>query len=234
MPIVRTRLQIENRGRYLADATYDLNIEADDLHESLNSILGSLHGHVFGVDPDRFIALDSFTTTAGTQAYALPDDFMSIRRIDWVNGDNRVPLLEAAPLLEMDFSQNSGTGDGACQYRVMGSGMDGSAVRLYLTPDPGDETYELWYVQGPPTMDADGDELDVVASWHDYIAQGLAAEIRERQQKDSTIHRAAQARALDQILAEANKRDSGRPKRPTDVRWGTNSWRRRVPPYPNV
>ena len=234
MPIVRTRLQIETRGRYLADATYDTNIEAEDLHESLNSILGSLHGHVFRCDPDRFIARATISTTTGTQEYALPDDFMSIRRIDWVNGDDRVTLLEAAPLLEMDFSANSGTGDGACQYRVMGSGMDGSDVRIWLTPDPGTETYEIWYVTGPPTMDADGDELDVVASWHDYIAQGLAAEICERQKRDASPHRAAQARALEQVMLEATKRDSGRPKRPTDVRWGTTSFRRRVPPYPNV
>jgi hypothetical protein len=234
MPIVRTRLQIKTRARYLADATNDLNIAEADLNEALDDLASDLHAIVFMRDPDRFIAFDTITTTTGTNAYPLPADFMSIRRIDWVNGDHRMPLLDAAALLEMDFSQNTGTGDGACQYRTMGSGLDGSGARIYLTPDPGDETYELWYVTNPLLMTADDDTIDVVACWHKYIVQGLAAEIRERQETDSSPHRREQALARTDIEAQANKRDSGRPKRPTDVRWGTNTWRRRVPPFPNV
>jgi len=137
-------------------------------------------------------------------------------------------------LLEMDFSQNSNSGSGACQYRVMGSGLDGSGVQLYLTPDPGDETYEVWYVTGPPTMAADDDELDVVASWHTFITQGLAAEICERQERDSTTHRAAQAVARRDIETQSARRDAGRARRPIDVRWGTTSLRRRVPPWPST
>lgn len=234
MPIVRTREQIKAKARYLGDATFDLNIADEDLNEALNDLLGELHGIVFLRDPDRFIAMTTLATTMGTTAYDLPEDFMSIRRVDWVNGDHRVTLTDAAALLEMNFDANSSNGDGACQYRVMGSGLDGSSVQLYLTPDPGDESYEVWYITAPPIMTTDADELDVVASWHKFLVQGLAAEIRERQETDASPHRAEQARARADIEAQATKRDSGRAKRPTDVRWSVNSMWRRVPPYPTV
>lgn len=234
MPIVRTRLQLKTRARYLADATSDANISDTDLNEALNDVLGQLHGVVAEVDPDRFIAMQTLATTQGTQAYELGEDFMAIRRIDFVDGDQRIPLVEASALLELDFSNNSSGWGGASQYRVMGSGMDGSSSRLYLAPDPGTETYEVWYVTAPPTMTADDDELDVVASWHTFITQGLAAEICERQERPSAEHRAAQAQARVEIVAQARKRDAGRAKRPIDVRWGTSNMRRRVPPWPTT
>lgn len=233
MPIVRTRLQIENRALYLADSIRDANISSNDLHEAVNDVIGELHGIIFLRDTDRFIAMQSLATTAGTMAYDLEEDFMAIRRVDFVDGDQRVPLVEASPLLEMDFSRNSTGWGGATQYRVMGSGLDGSGVQLYLTPDPGNETYEVWYVTNPPTMTADDDEIDVVASWHTFITQGLAAEICERQERPSAEHRAAQAVARADIIAQAGKRDAGRAKRPIDVRWGTTNMRRRVPPWPS-
>lgn len=229
MPNVRTRLQLEARARFLADAVNDDNVEDDDLHDEVNNLLGELHGIVFERDPDRFLRQDTITTTTGTQSYELPDDFMSIRRVDYVNGDVRTMLTEAAPLLEMDFSQNAGGSSGAAQYRVMGSGADGSEARLWLVPDPGDATYELWYVAGPPTLSDDTDELDVVTDWHSYIVYGLAAAIADRQETDSAPFRLQQERARLRIETQATKRDSGRAKQITDVRSQRMSVRDRYP-----
>lgn len=236
MPATRTRLQLKNRARYLADATYDANIDDDDLNESLNDLVAELHGKVFDVDPDRLLVQSpySLATTSGTQSYDMPEDFIAIRRVDFVDGDQRVPLVDAAALLELDTSGNSRSWGGASQYRVMSSGPDGSEVQLWLTPDPGTETYLVWYVLAPPILSADDDILDVGIAWQRYITQGLAAEIRERQETDSSPHRREQMLALEDVLRQARKRDAGRARRPIDVRWGTTNMRRRVPPWPTT
>jgi hypothetical protein len=236
MPATRTRLQLKTRARYLADATEDANIDETDLDDALNDLIAELHGKVFDVDPDRLLVASpySLATTQGTRSYDLPEDFIAIRRVDFVDGDNRVPLVDAAALLEMDFSDNSSGWGGASQYRVMSSGPAGDEVQLWLTPDPGTETYEIYYVLGPPVLSADDDVLDVGIAWQRYITQGLAAEIRERQETDSSPHRREQQLALDDVLRQARKRDAGRARRPIDVRWGTTNMRRRVPPWPST
>lgn len=221
----RTLLELRTGARQLADCVNDANIPDAMATDWVNDEIADLWEEVFAADPDRFVAMVTIATTSGTRAYDVPDDFMSIRRIDWLNGGTRIPI-EPAPLLEMDTSTDvGGTSPGRVVYRVMGGGLDGSTAQLYLFPDPGTSTYEMWYVTAPALLSGDTDVYDGVAGWERFVMYGVASKMLERQERDSTPFRMEKERARKSIQTMARRRDSGRAKRITDVRSQRGSWR---------
>ena len=222
---VRTLLQLRTGARQLADCVGDANIPDAMVTDWVNDEIADLWEEVFAADPDRYVTVVTIATTSGDRSYDLPDDFMSIRRVDWLNGDARIPI-EPAPLLELNTSTDTGgTSPGLVQYRVMGGGLDGSGTQLWLLPDPGTSTYEVWYVTAPALLAADGDELDGVAGWERFVMYGAAAKMLERQERDAMPFRAEKERARKSIQTMARRRDSGRAKKITDIRTMRGSWR---------
>lgn len=173
----------------------------------------------------------TIAAVANTQSYTLPADFGHLVRLDRVQGTDRIMVTESSPMLELVLDRTgTNSSPDLVQYRVIGGGRDGSTARLYLVPDPGTYTYELWYVQSPQALVADGDLLDVTYGEEDYVEARAAAELCERQERDSSAHRRNEAEALQCCKALWRTRDKGRPNRVIDVRtqqmWAS---RRRYP-----
>jgi len=223
-----TRLQMITRARRKADAVGDDHLIAADgtdlLVDECNDLISKAWKIVFVCDPDRLTSSSSISVVSGTAQYALPADFMSLRRIDDNNG---VPL-EPAPLLELDRETNSTSS--APRYRLINGGQTGSTERLELRPTPNlTATFTLYYVTTAPVLATDGATLDCRFDEHEYVIAGLAAFIAERQETDSTPFRALQQAAKHDIEAMARKRDSGRAPQITDVRTARLDWRARYP-----
>lgn len=217
-----TRLQIETRARRKSDTENDPNIDDEALHDECNDLISQAWKIVFVCDPDRLALTTTIATTSGTTDYALPADFMSLRR---VNDENGAPL-EPAPLLELDMETNGGSASPF--YRLIGGGQSGASERLSLWPAPPTTTYTLIYVATAPVLATDGATYDCRFDEHAFVIAGLAGWICERQDRDSTPHRAAQMQARRDIEAMARKRDSGRAPQITDVRTGCE-YRSRYP-----
>src|SRR5678809_589370 len=143
MPSVRTLAQLRSGTLRRCNCENDPNAE-DVVDDCINDAVREVWGYKFEWNPDVFAIRSTIAATAGTQAYDLPADFGSLRRVDWVDGTDRIMLTEAPPLLEADFSATGNWMDGSVQYRVMGGGIAGADTQLYLLPDPGTETYEIW------------------------------------------------------------------------------------------
>src|SRR5690348_1010378 len=110
MAYVVTREQIEARAIAKTHAEFDPNVEGDALHDECNDLIGEIHHEVFLVDPDRQTVMATIATTAGTQLYALPENFQSLRRLDRVSGGERL-MVEPAPLLELDLTSAGSSTD---------------------------------------------------------------------------------------------------------------------------
>lgn len=223
-----TRLQMITRARRKADAVGDDHLIASDgtdlCIDECNDLVSQAWKIVFACDPDRLATSSSISVVAGTPTYALPADFMSLRRID---DDNGVPL-EPAPNLELDRDTNSTSR--APRYRLIGGGQTGSTERLELRPTPNTTaTFTLYYVATAPVLSTDGATYDCRFDEHTFVIAGLAAFIAERQETDSTPFRALQMQARRDIEAMARKRDSGRAPQITDVRTPMLDWRARYP-----
>lgn len=219
MAYLITRLQMKNSARRKADAVDDDHLvdgATDYLDEECNELIADIWREILVVDPDRLVEVTTIATTSGTQMYALPNNFMSLRRLDLVEGSSRT-MIEPAPMLELDMDDLTG-GPTDPRYRLVGGGQTGSGERLHIRPDPGTATYELWYCVAPPVLTADGNTLDSRFGEHKFVIAGLAAFIKERQDDESAPFRVAQERAREHVRTMARRRDAGRAKQITDVR----------------
>lgn len=201
MPATTTLSALRSAARRLTNTEYAVSISDADLTAWVNDALRELWGAKASSWPDIFSIRDSISTTAGTQLYDLPDDFMALLRIDRVVGSRREQVLEAPPLLELELSTDLGvTPIGLLQYRIVGGGISGSTTQLLLTPDPGTYTYEIWYTQAPQRVSLPADEVEITYGEDAYLHYAVAARIMERQMLDSTPFRLEQQRALASLV----------------------------------
>lgn len=228
MPTTLTREQLRDGARQLCDCVNDGHITDAEANGWINDAIRELWRDKSVVEPDIFLVRTTISTTAGTQSYTLPSDFQAIRRIDRVDGGNRYMLTEADPLLELDFSNLTSTG-WSVQYRVMGGGIAQASTLLYLLPDPGTTSYDVWYVQSPQALGSDDAVLDVTHGEDRYVMHAVAARMARKQQDDATPFVQEQMLARDSIMQIVRRRDSGRPKRITDIRSQRLHNRRRYP-----
>jgi len=239
MPAVQTLAQLRRGVLRRGNFENDPNVVAPDedgftpLDEAINDAVLEMWGYKAEENPDLLLVLDEIDAETGTQAYDLPEDFGQIRRLDRVDGTDRILVVEAPPLLEVDFSQTgSNTSADGVQYRMIGGGIDGSTAQLYLTPDPGTWTYELWYVQAPQVLDTSDEDSELDTTFGEgRLVQAIAtAQLCERQDRDASPHRAEQGRALECCKRLWRKRDAGRPRRITNIRdQAVMAGRRRLP-----
>jgi hypothetical protein len=220
MPTTRTLAQLRAGVLRRANLENDPNAE-DVVDDAINASVRKMWSYKVEENAALLTVAtpQSITATTGTQSYALPAGFGQLVRLDRVDGTDRVQVLEAPMMLEADFSRTgSATSADFVQYRVIGGGIDGSAARLFLLPDPGTFTYELWYVQSPQTLVGDGALLDVTYGEEDYVEARTAAELCERQDRPSDVHRRLEAESLQCCKRLWRTRDKGRPNRVINVR----------------
>jgi hypothetical protein len=234
----RTYLSLRAEALAMADCGHDLHIlEADDGNGGtmdlaalwINQGIADLWRKLVRVSPDRYLRSDDFTTTAGTRSYALAttilatDDFLAVRRIDLVQGSSRIPIApfewQEAPYWYPDptFANAAGV---RTRYRVIGQGIDGASASIYFDPDPGTNTYTLWYIQAPRSLSGDSDAFDGVAGFEDYVVCYAAYRMMLRQDNTESAQfcMAEMQRIEGSIAATAANRDVGRAPRIADVR----------------
>ncbi len=215
-----TRLQIRDDARAHSDTVSSTHTTDTQLNRWINQELAALWDILVAADVDRYVKTYQFTATSGTTSYTLPSDFYKPRGLDRVIGDDRVSIDEWQFHERNRYSTTTGTPDdySDVRYRIMGQGIDGTDARIRFEGDPGSYTYELWYVQAPQTLDADGDTFDGVAGWEDWIAYSVAIRILNREESDPTMLLQERAQIERRIANMATGRASGSPPRIQDTR----------------
>ncbi len=230
MARTRTFAALRSEALALADCGNDPHIlEAYDADGTgtvdlaalwVNQGIAELWRKLVHVDPDRYVVRTTQATVVGTSAYNLPAGFMAIRRVDLIVGTNRIPIdrweLQEAPYYSQD--QTLGANGYRTRYRVMGQGIAGATTQIWFDPDPGANTFAIWYVVAPILLVADGDTFDGVAGFEDWVVAYAALRMCQRQETDATPIMAEMARIESSIVATASSRDQGRAPRIADVR----------------
>lgn len=226
MARVRTFVALQAEALALADCGNDPHItQADDgeggfinLAELwVNQGIAELWRKLVHVSPDRYVISDDLTTTVGTSAYALEDDFLAIRRVDRISGTQRI-AIERFEFQEVPYYSSDSRSGAMPRYREIGQGVDGSNTQIHFDPDPGAHTYRIWYVAAPPILTADDDEFDGVAGYEDWAVCYAALRMCQRDETDPTAIMAEMARIDASIIASASHRDMGRAPRIANVR----------------
>lgn len=219
MARTRTLTALQTEVRVLTDTVGDEHVSDAQLLVWINQGIAELWRKLVGALPDRYALYETIATTAGTDSYALEDDFMSIYRVERVEGRNRYPIepfnMVAAPYRNTD-PQN---GAGQTRYRIVGGGIDGAGTRIVFDPDPGTATYGYWYIQAPQLLASGADEFDGIAGYEDRVVLYAALRVYIRQQDPDQAAIAAEIARIDAaISASAAHRDVGHAPRIADVR----------------
>lgn len=227
----RTLAELDAEARALADTVNDAHISTAQGYRWINQGVAELWRKLVVAYPDRYLVGPvSFTTTAGTARYLLStilddddpettgdEDFMAIRRLDLIQGTRRI-AVEPFGMQEPPYHNSDSRGGGRTRYRVIAQGIDGTGSAIYFDPDPGSNTYELWYIQAPQILVATGDSFDGVAGFEDWVVCFAAMRMCIRQETDPTPIMAEMQRIESSITAAAANRDVGRAPRIADVR----------------
>lgn len=219
----RTLQQILDSARQLADQGGEnagRNTDASLTYQA-NQFVAMLWGKLVTVAPDRFLQTYDLSTTAGTKAYPLSaiTDFMAIRRVARLDSAGNECRISAFGLAEKSNAAQP-WGLAPVRYRVWGQGLDGSDVSINFEPDPGTNTYRLYYVQAPQHLVNLADTFDGVAGFENWVEHRLAIWMMERDQEDTSGLRADLAAIEQSIMALASQRDAGEAPRTQETRQG--------------
>lgn len=134
---------------------------------------------------DRFTTLANLVTAIGASNVPLPDDFRSLKRVDWVRTPTEVIPLERATVDDWDadptvVSWQPGVmcGRGPI-YRIL-------ANDLVFWPLP-DQIYNLrvYYVSRIPDLTAGG-YFSCGDGWDEWLVLDVCAKVRVRQKQDNS------------------------------------------------
>lgn len=184
----------------------DLNLEVSTLWDALVS-----------AHEDYAIRHKMIDTRADQETYILPEDFYKFRKVFPVVSGNRGYALRKFQLKDLGDADTltpiRTTRIEDTKYRIIGN-------RLMLHPVPtSSDALELWYVPQCKQITQAEEKLDFrfPNGWEEYVIEGLAAKMLEKEESDSSAQRAAQGRALGRILSMVEDRDAGEPFQMIDV-----------------
>lgn len=182
-------------AKELADQVEDPQNDEDVWKSWVNQGVQELHRIVRTAFEDTFFETIDFTLAGATYQYALPDDFLSIRGLDFMpDTTNR------ATVHRFNFAERNTVGGGAFAPQLYpGQGAAGrtyrvvSRTKLIIEPqEVASGPYRLYYVPQPVALAEDDDDLeDALAPFAEYveIVTAIKAVAKEKLPTDDLIER---------------------------------------------
>lgn len=174
----------------------------------------------------------TFTTDGTNELYALP------------NGTNYSAAAAFYKLLGVDLAVNSGTDSYVTLQRFNMSdrnrysapniqsynGVTNIRYRLngnnvWFTPLPsGGQTVRLWYVPRLTTLSAEGDTMDGISGWTEYVIVDAAMKAMAKEESDVSVLMARKMGLVQRIEAAAENRDAANPMTVSDNQHNNFGW----------
>lgn len=193
-----------------------------ELNDYINAAWCELYEMLIGWGQEYFLLSSSITTVSGTSDYDLPSDFFKLRGVDVTLSSDET--FSAHPYM---FEERN-------SYRLGGSWQPGWPVWYRLKGDSigfipiptGVYTATLWYYPVPATLVSDGNTLDGVNGWDDFVVVTAAAKAAAKEESDGLVAQLTRERMalIQRIQSSAPSRDAGAPERVQDVVGGA-AWR---------
>lgn len=187
----------DNVGQsFITDAEWDTYIQQSYLE--LYGLLVTCYGEDYSVQsPSTGF---QFITDGVNQFFALPTDFFKLLGVDLqLSASGAWVSLKPFPFAERNMlsTWNSSIP------------MAGQTIRLY-------------YVPRPVLPVADGDTVDGIGGWWEYIVVDAALKAGAKEETDVRVLMARKQALIDRINSEANNRDAGSPAVVGDVQGRRN------------
>lgn len=211
---------IRRRARELADMEdtgADNYVDDTELNGMINASLGLWHSMVAQAVPERYEASDTIAAD-GSANYALPADYYKTLGVEYEEDSTTRRDLKRVMFRERNRFERTTTGE-AIGYRV-------SASTIVLMPAPTAGTYYHIYITHADVLAADGDTLDGVNGWEEWITFDVAIKLMLKDENHPGLQSAAFERNRIQadIMTAAAARNAGEARRVVDVRRRRNRY----------
>ena len=203
----RADMLVDNAGNTEISAFIDAGAAA----VAVNSHLAALWDAIILAYEDYCVRRIKVDVKADFENYPLPEDFYKFRKVfPIVNGKRGKPLRK----FDLQDLGQEGSLDTLITSSIEDTRYKVNGFRLWLHPMPtGPAQLELWYVPQFDPIVTFEEPIDIrfPMGWEEYVIAGVAAEMLEKEESDSTALRNAQRAALERILIMAEDRDVGEP-----------------------
>lgn len=203
MQITLAQLRVE--ARYRADMERSQFIKDNELTTYINKSIAELwdllceaYGSDYNVE-----SVDG-STVADQDAYDLPADFYELKGVDMRLTNNDWVTLERFNFNERNRWQTSRAWDGISEvrYRIVGN-------QIRFSPTPGASTeYKIWYVPTATQLTDDGDTLDELNGYSEYIVVDTAIKMLQKEESDVSLLLAQKEKLAQRIRDKAANRDA--------------------------
>ena len=186
-------------------------IDAGSVAVYVNAELAVLWDALISANEDYCIKHLTIEVLSDTEDYSLPSDFYKFRKVFPILSGKRRRRLKKFDLNRLGESDSLAailtSRIEETEYRISGN-------RLWLHPKPTNVAeLEMWYIpQFDPILNL-GDKIDFryPVGWEQYVIEGVAARLLEKEESDSSAQIRRQEKILQRITVMAEDRDVGEP-----------------------
>lgn len=211
-----TLAQLRTNARNRADMANSQFASDSELNSLINSSANELWDLLVSTVEDYGLTSSTISVVAGTDTYSLPSNFYKLRGVDLVvDGNGNAVTLKPFNFAERNAYLFTPTwnvvGLSYLRYHVVGN-----SIRFVPVPNQA-QTVKLWYIPVLTQMSADGDTLDGVNGFEEYVVVDAARKLRVKEESDTTQLDMEKAALIARIQAMAADRDHGTAERIADV-----------------
>lgn len=186
-----TLSQLRTKVRQRADIESSSFVSDSELNGYISASYAALLTRLARSGIAYFQASQTISATAGDDTYAVPADYMSTVGVDWQQASGKyVSLRRIMPKEHNDFPEPS--------HPVVGYSIINNEVTLFPVPSLAG-TYRHRYVPAPDDLTADGDVVDGVAGWEEWIVNDAAMKCLAKEESDTSFLERQNAALEDQI-----------------------------------
>lgn len=179
---------------------------------------------------DYFVAQPyTYTTQTSLQLYPLPTDFYKLLGVEiQLNTGNPMSWVTLKNFQFIDRNRwsypNIYTFYGITNLRYR---LNGSNLMIAPVPQAG-QTIQIWYIPRQSTLINDGDIVDGVSGWQEYIVVDACIKAWNKQESDPSVFMAQKQALLKRIEEASENRDPGEAQHVSDTKslnygWGSGS-----------
>ena len=224
MATTLTRLELRDAVRQRADIVNSQFITDAELNSYINQSYFELYDLLISKYGDNYYVAPVYTiTTDGiNDQYALPNNppsvpaFYKLLGVDLGLSNTSDSFVTIRPFEFIDRNRyavpnfQSFYGLTNLRYRINGD-------KIWFTPIPAaNQRIRLWYIPRMTTLSADGDTVDGISGWTEYIICDAAMKCMQKEESDVSVLMAEKQMLIRRIEAMAESRDVGSPARVSD------------------
>lgn len=210
---IRQRMDMVG-DNHITDAEWNAYINSS--YQELYDLLIQKYG------ADYYVATPyTFTTNGTLDLFPIPNDLYKLAAVEVQTQTNIY-----ADIQRMPFAERNRGGVGSIppvagrtnlRYRLMGQNL---MLRSGATAPSAGQTIRIWYAPRLNLLVNDGDTLDGVSGWDEYVIADCMIKGRSKREEDCSIEMALKAALKQRIEEAAENRDEGGPQVVADVRGG--------------